>query len=432
MRVIPTIAWPSEEAENRLKARTLEDSNLLSQVESIVREVRARGNEALLEYTARFDGCQMSEEELKVTREEIHQACAAVDEGFLSALKHAGDNIRRFHELQKPRNWFSQDESGSLTGQIYRPLERVGLYVPGGTANYPSSVLMTAVPARVAGVPEIVMVTPPGKDGRISAALLAAAKEAGVTEIYRLGGAQAIAALAYGTSTIKAVDKIVGPGNSYVTLAKKLVYGAVGIDMLAGPSEILIIGDGLVNPAFAAADMLSQAEHDTQARAVLVTTSKVWAGLVAREIERQLAALPRREIAEKALTDWGAIILVEDLAQAFQVANKAAPEHLELLLEEPWAGMAAIKHAGAIFLGPYSPEPIGDYWAGPNHVLPTSGTARYNSPLSVDDFYKRSSVISYTRSGLRQGAAAVQTLTKAEGLEAHGRSVAVRMEESAK
>lgn len=430
MTLIPILPWPSAAASKRLEVRPFEENNLWDQVESIVKAVRTRGNEALLEYSARFDGCLLTEVELRVSEAEIAEAYGGVNEDFLAALRQARENIRQFHELQKQKDWFKQAENGSLVGQVYRPMERVGLYVPGGTANYPSSVLMTALPAVVAGVPEIVMVTPPGKDGKVPPATLVAAKEAGVTEIYRLGGAQAIAALAYGTATIRRVDKIVGPGNSYVTLAKKMVYGTVGIDMLAGPSEILIIGDGTVNPAYAAADLLSQAEHDTQARAVLVTPAAEWGKQVALELERQVEQLARRDIAEKALRDCGAIIVVSDLAEAFQVANMVAPEHLEILLQDPMSALAAIKHAGAIFLGPYSPEPIGDYWAGPSHVLPTSGTARYNSPLTVDDFCKRSSVISYTRQGLLQAAEAIQTLTEWENLGAHGRAIAVRIEEA--
>lgn len=432
MTLVPILFWPSAEASKRLEVRPFEENNLWNRVESIVKDTRARGNEALLEYTARFDGCTLTEAELRVSETEITEAYASVDEEYLAALRQAKENIRKFHELQKRNNWFKQEEDGSLVGQIYRPMERVGIYVPGGTANYPSSVLMTALPAVVAGVPEIVMVTPPGKDGKLPPATLVAAKEAGVTEIYRLGGAQAIAALAYGTATIRGVDKIVGPGNSYVTLAKKMVYGTVGIDMLAGPSEILIIGDGTVNPTYAAADLLSQAEHDIQARAVLVTPNEDWGRQVARELEKQVELLPRREIAQKALQECGAIIVVKDLSEAYQVANMVAPEHLEILLQDPLAALGSIKHAGAVFLGPYSPEPIGDYWAGPNHVLPTSGTARYNSPLTVDDYCKRSSVISYTRQGLLQAAGAIQTLTKWENLEAHGRAIAVRIEEAGK
>lgn len=430
--VVPILNLSSIEAQKRLANRPFEEDSLWEKVAAIVNEVRDRGDEALLDFTARFDECPLKVDQLLVSKEEIEAAYLEVNEEFLRAIRKARDNIRTFHKKQKQKDWFSQDETGSLVGQVFRPLERVGIYVPGGTANYPSSVLMTALPAMVAGVPEIVMVTPPGKDGKIPAATLVAAKEAGVTEIYRVGGAQAVAALAYGTATIKKVDKIVGPGNSYVTLAKKMVYGTVGIDMLAGPSEILIIGDGSVPARFAAADLLSQAEHDPKARAILITTSETYGQEVNKEVACQLEKLPRREIASQALAGQGAIIIVQELAEAFQVANLVAPEHLELLVEEPLAHMAKIRHAGAIFLGPYSPEPLGDYWAGPNHVLPTSGTARYNSPLGVDDFCKRSSVISYTKEGIRQVAEDIQVLAQWENLSAHGQAIAVRREEANK
>ncbi len=432
MTLIPVLTWPSAEARQRLQNRTLEEKELRASVESIVAEVRNKGDEALLAYTAEFDGCRLSEADLRVTEQEIDKAYSLVDDGFVTALRKARDNIRRFHELQKKKDWFFQDKNGSSVGQIYRPIERVGLYVPGGTANYPSSVLMTAVPAAVAGVPEIVMVTPPDREGKVPPATLVAAREAGVTEIYRVGGAQAVAALAFGTETIRKVDKIVGPGNRFVTLAKKIVYGTVGIDMLAGPSEILIIGDGSAEPAYAAADLLSQAEHDPQARAVLVTPAAGWGQAVVQELKRQAEKLPRREIACQALQNCGAVIIVQDLDEAVSVANMVAPEHLELLVREPFTYLAAIKHAGAVFLGSHSPEPLGDYWAGPNHVLPTSGTARFNSPLTVDDFCKRSSIISYTEQGLRQAAGSIQTLTEWENLEAHGRAVAIRTEEADK
>lgn len=427
--VLPIIRTSEPEAQRRLANLPFEEDSLWEQVAAIVAEVRAKGDEALLEYTARFDGCALREDQLLVNPEEIAEAYQQVDDEFIQAIRKAGANIQSFHEKQKQQDWISQDETGSLVGQVFRPMDRVGIYVPGGTANYPSSVLMTALPAKVAGVAEIVMVTPPSEDGKIPEATLVAAREAGVTEIYRIGGAQAIAALAYGTSTIKRVDKIVGPGNIYVTLAKKMVYGTVGIDMLAGPSEILIVGDGSVKAEFAAANLLSQAEHDSKARAILLTPSESYAQEVASEVDRQLAQLPRKEIAAKALTDQGAIIIVEDLIEAFQLANQVAPEHLELLVQEPLAHLSKVKHAGAIFLGPYSPEPLGDYWAGPNHVLPTAGTARYNSPLNVADFCKCSSLIAYTEQGLRQAGAEIQVLTKWESLTAHGQAIAVRMED---
>ncbi len=424
--MISVMTWSSPEAWERIKPPSFEDPVLYSSVEKIVKEVRCRGDQALIEFTKAFDGCVISAGNLRVAQAEIDAAYEQVSAEFLSALRGAKENILQFHNRQKQRDWIAQDGEGSITGQMYRPIGRVGLYIPGGTAKYPSSVLMTCIPAVVAGVGEIVMVTPPGKDGKIPAATLVSAAEAGVSEIYRIGGAQAIAALAYGTKTIRAVDKIVGPGNIYVTLAKKMVFGTVGIDMLAGPSEILIIGDGSVDAGYAAADMLSQAEHDVRARAMLVTPDAVWAAEVAQEIETQLAKLPRLEIAKAALANNGSIILVKDLAEAFEVANRVAPEHLELLLAEPWAYLTKVKNAGAIFLGPYSPEPLGDYWAGPNHVLPTGGSARYTSVLSVDDFCKRSSIINYTQKGLQKAAGAIAVLTKAEELTAHGAAVAIR------
>ncbi len=425
--MIPVYNWPEPEATERIKSRSFEEKKLWTQVEKIVKNIELSGDQALLQYTADFDGCKLDKEELRVAEEEIEAAYQQVGYDFLQAIRQAKDNIVSFHAKQKKNDWFTQDEKGSIVGQIYRPLQRVGVYVPGGTARYPSSVLMTSLPALVAGVKEIVMVTPPGKEGKLPPATLVAAHEAGVKEIYRVGGAQAVAALAYGTETIRAVDKIVGPGNIYVTLAKKMVFGKVGIDMLAGPSEILLIGDGSVDPHYAAADLLSQAEHDKRARALLVTTSASYAKDVVLALEKQLAQLSRREIAQTALTDYGAVIIVKDLEEAFTVANLCAPEHLELLVAQPWAELAKVQHAGAVFLGPYSPEPLGDYWAGPNHVLPTSGSARYSSPLTVDDFVKRSSIINYTKQGLIEGANGIQILAETEGLTAHKASVAVRV-----
>ena len=427
--MLPIYHWPEKGAIERIKPAVMEDLNIQAQVAEIVREVVKKGDESLLRYTELFDGCRLTRESIRVREEEILEAYAKVDDQFLHSLRQAKENIVNFHTLQKQKDWFAQDERGSLVGQVYRPINRVGLYVPGGTANYPSSVLMTSLPAVVAGVPEIVMVTPPGKDGSIPAPTLVAAKEAGVGEIYRVGGAQAVAALAYGTESIRPVDKIVGPGNIYVTMAKKLVYGQVGIDMLAGPSEILVIGDGSVSPAYAAADLLSQAEHDKRARAFLVTHDGNWARKVQEEVEKQLNLLPRRNVAREALASYGAIILVKDLEEAFAVSNFIAPEHLELLLSDPWASLSRIKHAGAVFLGPYSPEPLGDYWAGPSHVLPTGGTARYASPLGVEDFCKRSSIIGYTGKGFTMAARSIMHLAEMEGLTAHGRAIGIRLEE---
>ncbi|MGI6588329.1 MAG: histidinol dehydrogenase [Peptococcia bacterium] len=424
--MIPLYKWPSKEAKERIKGKAYFDIGIQAKVEQIVEDVAENGDKALLRYTRIFDGCVLKKEDLRVSSAEIEEAYEKVTDDFLRYLRQAKEKISSFHYLQKQKDWFSQDETGSYVGQIYRPLQRVGIYVPGGTASYPSTVLMTALPAMVAGVSEIVMVTPPGKDGAIPAATLVAAKEAGVTEIYRVGGAQAIAALAYGTKSIPAVDKIVGPGNIFVALAKKIVYGTVGIDMLAGPSEILIVGDGSVQAEYAAADLLSQAEHDQRSRAILVTNNQVWAAEIMTILEKQLSQLPRQEIARVSLREFGAVILTKSLEEAFAVANFASPEHLELLLADPWPYLAKVKYAGAVFLGPYTPEPLGDYWAGPSHVLPTGGTARYASPLTVDDFCKRSSIISYSALGMQKAVEPIQYLASVEGLTAHGQALSIR------
>jgi len=426
--MIPVIKWSAPQAWERIKPPSFEEEGIRSRVEKIVNDVKVRGDQALAEYTEAFDGCAIRGR-IRVEQEEINEACNRVGDRFLNALRQAKENILAFHRQQKQKDWFLQNKEGSVVGQIYRSLDRVGLYVPGGTANYPSSVLMTCLPAVAAGVPEIVMVSPPDKDGSIPFATLAAAREAGVGEIYRVGGAQAIAALAYGTDTIRAVDKIVGPGNIYVTLAKKMVFGQVGIDMLAGPSEILIIGDGSIKAEYAAADLLSQAEHDARARAILLTPDPDWAREVARAAEDQLAGLPRQAVAREALERFGAIILVDSLEEAFEAANRIAPEHLELLISDPWPYLPRVKHAGAVFMGPYSPEAVGDYWAGPNHVLPTGGCARFSSPLTVDDFCKRSSIISCSRAGLEKAAVPIRELAAAENLAAHGAAVAIRIKE---
>jgi len=430
--LIPVYQWPSREAQERIRGKTYFDEEIRVRVEQIVQDVRANGDEALLRYTQTLDGCLLQTQDLRVGETEIDDAMQKVEADFLDYLGQAKAQISSFHSQQKQKSWFSQDETGSITGQLYRPMRRVGIYVPGGTASYPSTVLMTALPAKVAGVTEIVMVTPPGKDGRIPAATLAAARMAGVSEIYRIGGAQAIAALAYGTATIPAVEKIVGPGNIYVALAKKAVYGAVGIDMLAGPSEILIIGDGSIKPEYAAADLLSQAEHDRRARAILLTPDSAWAVEVRKALREQLALLPRQEIAAASLRDFGAVIVTANLEEAFAAANSAAPEHLELLLADPWPALAKVENAGAIFLGAHSPEPLGDYWAGPSHVLPTGGTARYASPLSVEDFTKRSSIISFSAVGMSKAAEPVKHLALAEGLAAHGQALTVRIKEESR
>lgn len=399
-------------------------------VEEIVEAVRREGDEALLRYTERFDKAKLTPERLRVTPEEIAAAYERVEPEFLTALRQAAANVTAFHEKQKRTSWMEAQPDGTMLGMVVRPLRRVGLYVPGGKAAYPSSVLMNVLPAKVAGVPEIALVTPPatgGKEG-IDPYILVAAAEAGVTEMYRVGGAQAIAALAYGTASIPAVDKICGPGNIYVALAKRAVFGAVDIDSIAGPSEIAVLADDAADPRYVAADMLSQAEHDEMASAVLVTPSERLAQAVAAELRRQVATLPRREIAEASLERHGAILTVADLAEGVAVVNKLAPEHLEVITEDPLALLGGIENAGAIFLGPYSSEPVGDYYAGPNHILPTNGTARFSSPLNVDDFVKKSSLIRYSREALRRDAAGIATLARHEGLEAHARAVEIRLE----
>ncbi|NLC06418.1 MAG: histidinol dehydrogenase [Syntrophomonadaceae bacterium] len=416
-------------AVERILQKTIANAaEIESRVREIVEEVRQRGDAAVLEYTRRFDRVPAEWDNLRVSAEEIEQARALVDGEFLDSLQAAIDNIRSFHEQQKQHSWMEPDPSGNILGQISRPLERVGIYVPGGTAAYPSSVLMNALPAQVAGVKEIIMVSPPAADGSLNPYTLVAAAACGVTEIYKIGGAQAVAALAFGTQTVPKVDKITGPGNIYVTMAKKLVYGEVDIDMLAGPSEVLVVADATANPRYAAADLLSQAEHDPLASALLVTPSTELAQAVKLEVERQLAGLSRRAIAEKALAEYGAIIITEDLAEAIEVANRFAPEHLELLVAEPFSWLGKVKNAGAVFVGHYSPEPIGDYFAGPNHILPTGGTARFYSPVTVDTFTKKTSVIAYSEAGFRVAAAKVIKLATVEGLDAHANSIKIRLE----
>lgn len=399
-------------------------------VQEIVEAVRREGDAALLRYTERFDGVKLNPEGLRVTPEEIAAAYDRVEPEFLTALRQAAANITAFHEKQKRSSWTDVQPDGTMLGIVMRPLKRVGLYVPGGKAAYPSSVLMNVLPAKVAGVPEIVLVTPPatgGKEG-IDPYILVAAAEAGVTEMYRVGGAQAVAALAYGTASIPAVDKICGPGNIYVALAKRAVFGAVDIDSIAGPSEVVVLADDSADPRFVAADLLSQAEHDEMASAVLVTPSERLAQAVAAELERQVATLPRVEIARASLAQHGAILTVADLAEGVAVVNKLAPEHLEVMTEDPLALLGGIENAGAIFLGPYSSEPVGDYYAGPNHILPTNGTARFSSPLNVDDFVKKSSLIRYSREALLRDTKGIATLARHEGLEAHARAVEIRWE----
>ncbi len=393
-------------------------------VQEIIRNVRANGDQALKAYTERFDGVRL--ESLKVTENEIQEAFQELDDEFVSIIEEAAQNIYRFHEKQKQTSWFTTEQNGTLLGQKITPLDSVGVYVPGGTAAYPSSVLMNILPARVAGVRNITMVSPPGENGKLPAGVLVAAKTAGVQNIYKVGGAQAIAALAYGTETISSVDKITGPGNIYVALAKREVFGDVDIDMIAGPSEIVVLADDTARASEVAADLLSQAEHDTDSSAVLVTPSLKLAEAVSTEVEKQVSTLPRQEIARKSIDQYGAIYVTSSLDEAVEVVNDLAPEHLEIITEQPMEVMAKIRHAGAIFLGRYSSEPVGDYFAGPNHVLPTNGTARFSSPLNVDDFMKKSSVISYSERALQENYEKIAKLARLEGLEAHARAVESR------
>jgi histidinol dehydrogenase len=395
-------------------------------VRKIIGDVRKSGDAALISYTEKFDGVKLAPKKIRVSEKEIEKAFEDVPEEDIDALRLAARRIADFHERQKTQSWFVQEVSGAMLGQRVLPLECVGIYVPGGKASYPSSVLMNAVPAKVAGVPKVVMCVPaPG--GKLNPGVLVAADLAGVDEIYKVGGAQAVAAMAYGTKTIPRVDKIVGPGNIYVATAKRLVFGAVDIDMVAGPSEILVVADKTANPAFVAADMLSQAEHDEMASAVLVTDSPELADAVKLELDAQVKELPRRKVAEKSLADFGAIILVRDLLEAAEIANRIAPEHLELSVDRPMELLPRLKNAGAIFMGHYTPEAVGDYCAGPNHVLPTGGTARFFSPLSTDDFVKKSSVLMYTKEALEELAPAVLRIAKMEGLDAHARMVEKRL-----
>jgi len=395
-------------------------------VEKIVKDVRSQGDEAVFRYTKTFDDVVLTEDTVEVTAEEFAQAAEKVEEEMLLSLRQAIANVTSFHREQLPKTWLTYREHGSMLGQSCIPLERVGIYVPGGTATYPSSVIMNAVPAAVAGVKEIIMVVPPGKDGSVNPYVLTAAKEAGVTRIFKVGGAQAVAALAFGTALIPKVDKITGPGNIFVTLAKKAVYGHCGIDMLAGPSEILIVADKTADPRYIAADMLSQAEHDVLASSIVITDSKELAEQVMIEVQEQLAKLPRKDIAEAALDRNGLILIVKDMMQAMELANLSAPEHLEILTEQPFNMLPYVRNAGAVFLGPYSPEPLGDYLAGPNHVLPTGGTARFYSVLNVETFMKKTSIISYTKEALAAVSNHVITLAEAEGLTAHANAIRVR------
>ena len=395
-------------------------------VADILYDVRKNGDKAVLAYCAKFDKAEL--DTLEVSKQEIEEALNHVEPEFLEILKEAAANIRAFHSRQVRNSFVLADKPGVVLGQKVTPIEKVGVYVPGGTAAYPSTVLMDTIPAKIAGCPQIVMVTPPGKDGKINPAILAAASIAGVDKIFKVGGAQAIAALAYGTESIPKVDKIVGPGNAFVAEAKKQVFGMVSIDMIAGPSEILVIADGKSNPVHVAADLLSQAEHDKLASAVLVTDSEELAVTVRDELERQLPLLPREEIARASIDNNGKIIVAENLMQGIEIANEIAPEHLELVVDDPFSYLDAVKNAGSIFMGRSCPEALGDYFAGPNHTLPTSGTARFSSPLSVDDFVKKSQFSYYTAGALASVADKIAAFAEKEGLRAHGRSVMIRKE----
>lgn len=402
-----------------------EDLTAAQIVERIVGDVRREGDAAVIRYTRLIDRTELTAKELLVTEEEYEAAYREADAGVIDSLKRAAENVRRYHQEQKPNSWITYREHGSILGQSVIPLDRVGIYVPGGTAAYPSSVIMNAMPAVVAGVREIIMMVPP-KDGKINPYVLVAAREAGVGKIFKIGGAQAVAAMAFGTETVPRVDKITGPGNIFVTLAKKAVYGHCDIDMLAGPSEILIVADKSADPAYTAADMLSQAEHDMLASSIVITDSAELAGRVKAEAEKQLRALPREEITRAALDRNGMIIIADDIMQAVELANASAPEHMEILTEQPFQLLPYVRHAGAVFLGAYSPEPLGDYFAGPNHVLPTGGTARYYSVLNVETFMKRTSIISYTQAQLAAVSGDVIRLAEAEGLQAHANAVRLR------
>ena len=414
--------------ENLLKRSPNNYGKFESAVDEILKNVKEKGDEALFAYTKEFDKTEVTKETIRVTEEEIKEAYEAVDPALIEVIRKALVNIRSYHEKQRQNSWFTTEAKGTMLGQKVTPLERVGVYVPGGKAVYPSSVLMNIVPAKVAGVDQIVMTTPPGKDGKVNPSTLVAAKEAGADEIYKVGGAQAIGALAYGTESIPKVDKIVGPGNIFVALAKKAVYGYVSIDSIAGPSEILVVADETANPRYVAADLLSQAEHDELASAILVTTSMELAEKVSKEVDGFLQVLSRSEIIKKSLDNYGYILVVDTMDEAVETANNIAPEHLELVTANPFEVMTKIRNAGAIFIGEYSSEPLGDYFAGPNHILPTNGTAKFFSPLGVDDFIKKSSIIYYSREALEKAHKDIEDFAEAEHLTAHANSVRVRFE----
>ena len=415
--------------EDLLKRSPNNSGQYEASVKEILDKVKEEKDAAVFAYTAKFDGAELTADTIEVTDAEIEEAYAQVDDTLLTVIRKAKDNIESYHAKQRQNSWFDSKPDGTILGQKITPLHRVGVYVPGGKAVYPSSVLMNVMPAKVAGVDEIIMVTPPGKNGKVSPNTLVAAKEAGVDKIYKVGGAQAIAALAYGTESIPKVDKIVGPGNIYVALAKKAVYGHVSIDSIAGPSEILVVADETANPRYVAADLLSQAEHDELASAILVTTSEKLAHEVSDQVDGFLKELSRAEIISKSLDNYGYILLADTMEDVIDVANEIASEHLEIQTKNPFEVMTKIRNAGAIFIGEYASEPLGDYFAGPNHILPTNGTAKFFSPLSVDDFIKKSSIISYSREALQKVHKDIESFAKAEQLTAHANSIHVRFEE---
>lgn len=422
------IAGSEFKLEREVDAGTTEQLNA---VLNIVQRVRLEGDEALFHFTRLHDKTEVTTGNIRVTAEDIARAYELVEPSFLEAIREAAQRIRTFHEKQKRASWFDIQPDGTMLGQLLRPLRRVGVYVPGGKAAYPSSVLMNVIPAQVAGVKEIVMVTPPSTGGKqgIDPYILVAAAEAGVEEIYRVGGAQAIAALAYGTDSIAKVDKICGPGNIYVALAKREVYGAVDIDSIAGPSEIVVLADETAHASYIAADLLSQAEHDEMASAVLVTTSRALAEAVQQEVEQQLTALPRQSIASQSIEQYGAIVVTDSMQEAIALINRLAPEHLEIMTEDPMNELSLVENAGAIFLGNYSSEPVGDYFAGPNHIIPTNGTARFSSPVDVDMFVKKSSLIRYSKEALFAQGETIMKLARHEGLEGHAKAIQVRLEQ---
>jgi histidinol dehydrogenase len=415
--------------ENLLKRSPNSYGEFESRVNDIIQNVREKRDEAVFEYTLKFDGATIDQDNIRVTEEEIKEAYEQVDPKLLDVIRKALVNIRDYHTKQKQYSWFDSDESGIILGQKVTPLKTVGVYVPGGKAVYPSSVLMNVIPAKVAGVSDIIMTTPCGKDGKVYPSTLVAAKEAGVDAIYKVGGAQAIAAIAFGTESIPKVDKIVGPGNIYVALAKKAVFGYVSIDSIAGPSEIMVLADETANPRFVAADLLSQAEHDEMASAILVTTSETLAEQVSMEVDKFVATLSRKEIIQKSLDNYGYILVADTMQDAIDTVNEIASEHLELVTKNPFETMTKIRNAGAIFIGEYSSEPLGDYFAGPNHVLPTNGTAKFFSPLGVDDFIKKSSIISYSREALEPVYKDIVQFAECEKLTAHANSIRVRFED---